>query len=344
MNAKILLVDDDPGAIQVIAKMLAGMGQLSFATSGEEALRAARDSVPDLILLDAEMPGMSGFQVCEKLKAEPDLASVPVIFVTSHCDSAFEVAGFEAGAADFIAKPVSAPLVLARVKAQLCAKRTADALRGLSTIDALTGVANRRRFDATLEREWLRSQRAGDPLALLLIDLDHFTLFNERYGQARGNACLCGVADVLLSACLRPADFVARYSGQEFALVLPQTPRYGAERVSHRVLDAVEALGIPHDASLAARHVTVSIGIGCFDDASADWKKPPAATFGVAELDKRCSDGMLLQAANNALLSAKHAGRAQARLLDASNANAPNLVRDITPSSRERRLPEPAGT
>lgn len=150
MNDTILLVDDDPATIQLLARILAGQAQLRFATDGESALRLAREAPPDLVLLDAEMPGMDGFEVCEALKADPDLTDIPVIFVTSHSDPAFEVAGFEIGAADFISKPVAVPLVLARVKAQLRVKRMADELRRLSTSDALTGIANRRRFDEAL--------------------------------------------------------------------------------------------------------------------------------------------------------------------------------------------------
>ena len=276
MTDSILLVDDDPATIQWLGRMLADVGTVRFASNGEDALRLARESAPDLILLDAEMPGMSGFQVCEALKADPALANVPVIFVTSHSDPAFEVSGFDAGAADFIAKPVSAPLVLARVKTQLRVKHMADELRRIATIDALTGVANRRRFDESLEREWHRARRSGAPLALLMIDVDHFKLFNDRYGHPAGDICLSAVAQALTGASLRPADLVARYGGEEFVVLLPQTPRCGAEHVARAALDAVEALVIAHDASLTAPHITVSVGVACFDDDSERWAPSPA--------------------------------------------------------------------
>ena len=188
----ILLVDDDPGAIQVLGRILSGSGNLRFATSGEDGLRLARESAPDLILLDAEMPGMSGFQVCKALKADPALADVPVIFVTGHSASTFEVAGFELGAADFIAKPVVPPLFLARVKTQLRVKRTADEARRIATIDVLTGVANRRRFDESLSQEWRRARRSGSALALLMIDVDHFKRFTERHGHPAGASARLG--------------------------------------------------------------------------------------------------------------------------------------------------------
>ena len=129
---RILLVDDDPGSIQLQGRILSGLGSLSFATNGEDALRLAREAPPDVILLDAEMPGMSGFELCQALKADDVLSDVPLIFVSSHCEPEFEILGFEKGA-DFIAKPVNAQLVVARVSAQLRSKRMADELRRIST-------------------------------------------------------------------------------------------------------------------------------------------------------------------------------------------------------------------
>lgn len=327
MNDNILLVDDDPAAIQLLSRMLAEVGNLRFATSGEDALRLAHESAPDLVLLDAEMPGMSGFQILEELKADPMLADVPVIVVTSHSEPAFELTGFELGAADFIAKPVSAPLVVARVKTQLRAKRIADELRRIATVDVLTSVANRRGFDEALKHEWRRVRRAGEPLALLMIDVDHFKSFNDRYGHPAGDVCLRSVAQALVRASVRPADLVARYGGEEFVVLLPQTPRTGAEHVAHSVLDAVEALGIRHDASSAARHVTVSVGIACYDDASECWVAPSADSR-TAELNARCSPLDLVRAADKALYHAKHSGRAQAMLLDICDVDSPQVARE----------------
>lgn len=340
MNDNILVVDDDPVTIQLLGRILSDLGNLRFATSGEDALRLARESAPDLMLLDAQMPGMSGFRVCEALKADPALADVPVIFVTSHGEAELEVIGFEMGAADFIAKPVSAPLVRARVKTQLRVKRMADELRRIAMIDVLTGVANRRRFDESLEREWRRARRSGTSLALLMIDVDCFKPFNDRHGHPAGDACLRSVAQALAGASLRPADLVARYGGDEFVVLLPQTPRGGAEHVAYGVLAAVAALGIAHGASLTARDVTVSVGVACYDDDSACWV-PPSANSGFSDdLRARCSAIDLVQAADRALYSAKNAGAAQARLLDIADVDTPQLARDIAPSSRKPRATE----
>ena len=308
----ILLVDDDPGTIRVLAAILADIGNVAFATGGADALRMARESIPDLILLDAEMPGMNGFVVCEALKADPELADVPVIFITSHREPEFEVSGFEVGASDFIAKPVNPALVLARVKAQLRVKRLADDSRRLAMTDGLTSVANRRRFDEFLDREWNSARRGGDGLALLMIDVDHFKGFNDLYGHPAGDACLAALAQAMAGACLRPTDLVARFGGEEFAVLLPKTSRVGAEHVAHAILDAVDALAIAHAASTTAAHVTVSVGIATCD---ADSTCGARASTGMRN-PERCVAKDLLQAADNALYAAKHAGRARASAQD----------------------------
>jgi len=334
MNNSILLVDDDPGTIQLLARILSGTGTLRFATNGADALRLAREAAPDLVLLDAEMPGMSGFQVLEAIKGEPKLAEVPVIFITSHSEAAFEVAGFEMGAADFIAKPVSAALVRARVKTQLRVKHMADELRRIATVDILTGVANRRRFNDALERECRRARRSGEPLALLMIDVDHFKPFNDRYGHPAGDACLRAVAQALVRVCHRPADLVARYGGEEFVLMLPQTPRAGAQHMAHHVLDAIEALAIPHEASSMAHHVTVSVGVACYDADSEAWVAPSADSRLMDDTVTRGFPVELVQAADRAMYSAKHAGRGQARLLDVADVESPEKAREIASSMR----------
>lgn len=313
MPPNLLLVDDDPGAIQLMARILADDGKLRFATNGADALRLALDAPPDLVLLDAEMPGMGGFEVCAALKADPALADVPVIFVTSHRDEGFEVAGFAVGAVDFIAKPVNPQLLLVRVRSQLRVKRMADELRSNASTDALTGIANRRRFDETLEREWLRARRARDPLALVLVDIDFFKLYNDHYGHPAGDDCLRRVARALSAGCMRPADTVARYGGEEFALVLPHTPTLGAEHVARRLLDAVEGLSIPHAGSTVAEVVTISAGIACYAEESGTFPEAGADTPGAAEGAIRA----LIDAADAGLYAAKRAGRARACVLDA---------------------------
>jgi diguanylate cyclase (GGDEF)-like protein len=312
VNDSILLVDDDPGVIQLLGRILANVGELRFATNGEDALRLVEESPPDLILLDAEMQGMSGYRVLDALKARPEMADVPVIFVTGHSEPAFEVSAFEAGAADFIAKPVRAALILARVATQLRLKRMADQLRLAAATDGLTGLANRRKFDHTLEQEWQRSLRGADPLSLLLVDVDHFKLYNDRYGHPKGDQALRAVAKALVNSVRRTADLVARCGGEEFGLLLPQTARAGAQHVAQRVLATVKALDIGHAASPTARHLSVSIGIAAYDEDSSCWVTNPADVRYIGD-DRQlpCTAPDLVVAADKALYTAKRAGRAQ---------------------------------
>ncbi|MBX9613786.1 MAG: diguanylate cyclase [Burkholderiales bacterium] len=329
---RILLVDDDLMVIKLMNRMLAEVADIQYATSGNDALRLVREAPPDLVLLDGQMPGMSGFEVCEALKADPATAHVPVIFVTALNDTAFEVAGFEAGAADFITKPLSAPLLVARVKTQLRMSHLANELRRVATVDGLTQVANRRFFDDTLRKEWHRALKRGDPLGVLRVEIDHFKPFNDRYGYAAGDRCLQRVAKTLTQACRHPGDTVARYGGAEFAILLPETPPIGVETVATRLLSAIESLGIPHAFSATARHVTVSVGAssvkhvgGALASASVDAAvvdRPPS---------RASSRTHFMRAAEAALQEARQRGFAQAWRLDMANVDAPEMAREILP-------------
>lgn len=291
---RILVVDDDPACVQILGRILAPVGQVRFAMNGFDALAQARAWRPDILLLDAELPGVSGFNLCKQIKADELLSDIPVVFVTSHSGPGYEVSGFQVGASDFIAKPVNPKLVLARVRAQLRTKAMADELRRISALDPLTGVGNRRAFDHALAREWRRSCRAKSPLALLMVDVDHFKQFNDLYGHLAGDECLQKIAQALHAAARRPADSVCRYGGEEFAVLLPDTAPDGAERVAAEVLRSIWSLAVPHLASPMAATVTASVGIGSFD--------------GMSEADP----GMLVQTADAALYDAKRAGRARA--------------------------------
>jgi diguanylate cyclase (GGDEF)-like protein len=318
---RILLVDDDRSAIALMARALAGIGELRFATSGADALRLAKESPPDLIMLDAEMPGMTGFQACSALKADPDLADVPVIFVTSHSEPAFEVSGLEIGAADFIAKPINPPLLVARARTQLRMKQLADQLRRQSTTDALTGIANRRRFDERFDSEWQRARRERHALALLLLDVDHFKRYNDRYGHPAGDACLRAVAQAAGGCIQRPADMAARYGGEEFAVLLPYTDRQGASHVAWRLLAAVRQLGIEHADSPTAPHVTVSAGLAVYDSASPCWEAMREDGLRSEGQIGECGAAALLRGADLALYAAKSAGRDRAHLIDVADAD-----------------------
>jgi diguanylate cyclase (GGDEF)-like protein len=257
----VLIVDDQPANVRVLAETLRDRYELYFATSGPAALARAAAGGIDLVLLDVEMPGMDGFSVCRALKADERTRDVPVIFVTALDEIADEARGFEAGGVDYITKPISPAIVVARVRTHVELKEARDLLAQMALVDALTGVANRRRFDACLEHEWRRAARGRHALSVALLDIDHFKAFNDRYGHAQGDQCLAAVARALAAACRRPADLVARYGGEEFAIVLPDTEREGACALGVRALGRVRDLGILHEASPSAGHVMVSLGM-----------------------------------------------------------------------------------
>jgi diguanylate cyclase (GGDEF)-like protein len=258
---RILVVDDQPANIQTLHQVLKGECEVSMATSGEQAIAYCQRRAPDLVLLDIVMPGIDGFEVCRRLKADPATRDIPVIFVTSRDSVEDEARGLDVGAVDFIAKPVSAPVVRARVRTHVALKRQADLLRSLAFNDGLTGVANRRWFDERLQVEWLRCRRNRRPLALIMIDLDQFKPYNDHYGHQAGDDCLRAVAAAMKSRLGRPGDLLARYGGEEFVCLLPETPLEGARRKADDLGQAVEALGIAHAHASAADHVTISRGV-----------------------------------------------------------------------------------
>jgi len=216
---------------------------------------------PDLILLDIMMPDLDGLAVCRRLKSDSRTREIPVLFLTALGGEADEMRALEAGGIDFILKPISPPVLAARVRNQLELKHQQDRLRNLSLLDGLTGIANRRRFDQYLEMEWQRCSRNSQPLSLVMGDVDFFKAFNDGYGHGRGDDCLRAVARVFGMALRRPADLAARYGGEEFVCVLPETDQEGARIVADQIMAQMEDLAMPHAFSAIARHVTVSVGI-----------------------------------------------------------------------------------
>ena len=260
LDARILLVDDDPASIQAIARLLSGYSALRFATSGTQALRVAGEWLPELILLDAEMPGLSGFDVFKALQADAQLATVPVIFVTQHREPQVEASVFELGAADFITKPVNGSALRARVAMHLRCMRMARMLATWPRQDGLTGLASRPVLDGRLAEEAARAQRSGRALSLLLANIDHFRSYNETQGAAAGDDCLRALARLIDTLAQRPGDLAARHGADEFALLLPDTDAAGATALAERLTRGLEALDLPHPASPLARRVTASVG------------------------------------------------------------------------------------
>jgi diguanylate cyclase (GGDEF)-like protein len=258
---RLLVVDDQPINVQALYRALCAEHQVLVATGGEQALALCLEKQPDLVLLDVVMPGIDGFEVCRRLKADAGTQHIPVIFVTASSDEAAETRGLDAGAVDFITKPINPAIVRARVKTHLTLKAQSDLLRQLAFVDGLTGVFNRRYFDERLQGEWQRANRSAGPLALLLLDIDHFKAFNDLHGHQAGDDCLRRVALAVQGALKRPADVFARYGGEEFACILPETDAAGALAVAQRLERCVRALAIAHGGSSVGGLVTASVGV-----------------------------------------------------------------------------------
>ena len=259
----ILVIDDTSANIQVMHSILGDQYRILFATNGIDGLKIAEEQMPDLILLDIMMPEIDGFGVIKKLKNNNITRDIPVIFVTAMDDATDETYGLELGAVDYITKPVIPAIVKARVKNHLELKRYRDFLKRLTTLDGLTGIANRRHFDETLVRAWNASLQSQKPISLLLIDIDYFKQFNDHYGHLQGDDCLRQVAG-MLEQCLSKSTsngLLARYGGEEFVILLPDTDITTANAIAQQCQQAIQQACIAHAASEITDYLTLSIGL-----------------------------------------------------------------------------------
>jgi len=297
---KVLIVDDQPVCSDILRGLLAHAYRTSVACNGEQAIRhAASEDPPDLILLDASMPEMDGYEVCRRLKQDEETCDIPVIFVTVESDANDEIEGFRLGAADFITKPISPPVVRARIETQLALKRARETLaksdelleemvaertsdlmqqiaerknaeerlRLLASYDQLTQLPNRILFKDRLSQEVKYARRNNGKVALLLIDLDRFKHINDTLGHYYGDRLLQQLASRLKHS-VREVDTVARLSGDEFTIILADIhEKQDAAVVAGKIiLDSRE----PFLLGKHKAHVSVSIGIAGFPDDADD--------------------------------------------------------------------------
>jgi diguanylate cyclase (GGDEF)-like protein len=261
LQQKVLIVDDAPINIQILNEALKDRYRVFFATNGRDAIRIAASSVPDMILLDIMMPEMDGYEVCRIIKADKVTKDIPVIFITAMSQQENEAAGLELGAADYITKPFNPDIVRLRVRNQLELKRQRDLLSRLSLQDGLTGIPNRRSFDEHYDREWRRAFRNQAEIAIIMCDIDHFKSYNDSYGHLAGDDCLRRVAGLMRTILERPADLVARFGGEEFICVLPETGLSGSMAIAEKLRGSVVSMEITHQYSPVAPMLTVSLGV-----------------------------------------------------------------------------------
>lgn len=257
----IMIVDDEIANIEMMAAVLEDDYEICFARSGPDALQVAMNARPDLILLDIVMPGMDGHAVCRQLKRDPVLCAIPVIFTTGLDEPEDEERGFEAGAVDYVTKPIQPIKLRSRVGNHIELKRMRDQLSALATTDALTGLGNRRLLEELLQSQLHRLSAQGEWLSFIMLDIDFFKQFNDIYGHLEGDSCLRRVAHALQGAMRRSDDVCLRYGGEEFACILPRTDHDGALDVAEQIRQAIEDLGIPHKGSGVSPVVTISVGV-----------------------------------------------------------------------------------
>jgi len=261
VRGKILLVDDQVVNIKILHQLLQDDYDIYMARDGNQAIEMCKKVKPDLVLLDIEMPMLNGFDVCAHLKNDPDTQEVAIIFVTGHFDEDKEVRGFQLGAVDFIHKPINPVITKARIKNQIRLKLNTDLLRTIALIDGLTGVANRRQFEQVLPVSWSQCAREKQPLTVILLDIDFFKHFNDTYGHTEGDVCLRLVAQKIHDTVNRPYDLVARFGGEEFICILPNTDLIGGTYVAQQIVDSIVSLKIPHINSSISAFVTISAGV-----------------------------------------------------------------------------------
>jgi diguanylate cyclase (GGDEF)-like protein len=277
---KLLIVDDSESILAYLEKLATTLGLEPIpANSGSTALSLYREHKPDFILLDVEMPGMSGLDVAREIRdGESKSGSAewtPIIFLTGLASDQQLASGIEAGGDDYLVKPVNPVVLSSKIQAMrriqglrqnlLTVTNQLEAanrkLQGLAATDGLTGLSNRRHLDEHLETEWRRAAREGQELSFMMVDVDFFKKYNDAYGHLQGDECLRRVASSLKESVRRPGDIVARYGGEEFAILLPNTPASGGGHVALLAQKRVAAMQIEHKASEASQYVTVSIGV-----------------------------------------------------------------------------------
>jgi len=283
-EVRVLLVDDQMIIAEAVRRQVCTEKDIVFhaVLDGQQALQAALQWRPTVILQDVVMPGTDGFALVRQYRSHPETRHVPIVLLSSREDPVLKAQGFAVGANDYLVKLPDQLELLARLRyhsAAYCSRLERDAafralrdserklaeanlqLQKLAEFDSLTGIANRRRFDTALAAEWQRAQRNRSTLSLLLCDVDCFKMYNDTHGHLAGDQCLIRIADVLGKTLRRPADLAARYGGEEFVVLLPETEVEGAFSIAEACRQHVNALMIRNQPAPPVEFVSLSIGV-----------------------------------------------------------------------------------
>ncbi|MGF1461215.1 MAG: diguanylate cyclase [Leptolyngbyaceae cyanobacterium] len=273
--ANILIVDDDLSTRAFLSLALKQDGHnIVESSSGEDCLSIVQQERLDMVLLDAQMPGMDGFTCCAHMKTVLGDKCPPIIMITGLADKASVDRAFSVGAIDYTTKPVHITVLrhrihqvlherdlrkhLAAVNKQL--SETNRELQILTRVDGLTRVANRRYFEEVLASEWNRMAEQKRFLSLLICDIDYFKQYNDSYGHLEGDRCLKKISQILERSIIRASDLVARYGGEEFVILLPDTEAVGAHAIAKRIHENILYESLPHRGSKVASVISISIG------------------------------------------------------------------------------------
>lgn len=273
-KARILLIEDSETQAGLTREVLQRSGyEVVWAKDGVSAIKAVVTTTPDVVLLDLLLPGMSGIEVCRWIKLNNDTKGLPVIMLTALGSADDKASGIKAGADDYLPKPYNDIELNAKIYAALRTKALQDELReknrqlsdllakveALAITDPLTGLYNRRQFDAVLEVEWKKSRRYNQPVSCLMADIDFFKAVNDNFGHKTGDLVLIEIANIVKKS-VRDVDTVARWGGEEFIVLLPFSDRDQGLIVSQRILEKVSDRKFEQ---LPDRRVTVSLGLSC---------------------------------------------------------------------------------
>ena len=290
VDNSILVVDDEAANHTFLTHLLSPEYTVFVAKNGQSAIKIARSVSPDLILLDILMPGMNGYDVFGALKSFDETRDIPVIFITGLNSNEDEKKGLAMEAVDYISKPFDKDIVRLRVRNHIKIVNQIRTINQLSSTDPLTHLLNRRGFEPLLFREWGRSIREKLPVSVMLLDADRFKEYNDTYGHQQGDTALVEVANSITQSCGRSTDYSARWGGEEFIVLLPNTEPAGALEVAERIRANIEAMAIPLLCGGETK-ITVSIGVNTI----------------VPSLGDKIDD--FIDAADKSLYKAKESGR-----------------------------------
>ncbi|MDR2581662.1 MAG: diguanylate cyclase [Fibromonadaceae bacterium] len=286
----LLIVDDEKSSLMALTHILEPEYNILAAKDGNDAIEVAVKHLPDVILLDIVMPEINGYEVIDILKKTEKTCDIPIIFVTGMNDVQDEERGLALGAADYISKPFSPAIVKLRVHNQIQILEQLRIIKQLSLIDQLTHIPNRRSFDEHLSQEWSRAIRHQAIISILMIDIDRFKNYNDTYGHQQGDTALKAVAEIFKKVLRRSVDFAARWGGEEFAVLLPDTAMDKALKIAEQIRARIEKLDIPLTDGTTTK-VTLSVGVN-------------------TQLPKRdCSIEDFIKCSDRALYTAKQTGR-----------------------------------